>query len=144
MGFLDAKAAAGKTQARRKPVDSVSVAPVARHAREPLKRAYGAPTNPAALSASMRRGKPQADRAAVVVKVRDQATIRTKPPGFEIGLELREAVAQWPEDLRDLWEERSAILEYDAGLPRPIAERRAYQIVSDANEAALLMAEAGQ
>lgn len=144
MGFLDAKAAAARTQARRKPVDAGSAAFGARRIGEPSKRAYGAPTKPAALSASMRRGKPQADRAAaVVVKVRDQATIRTKPPGLEIGLELREAVAQWPEDLRDLWEERSAILEYDAGLPRPIAERRAYQIVRDANEAALLMAEAG-
>ena len=142
MGFLDAKAAA-RTKAHRKPVNPVSEASITPHAREPLKRAYWAPMSPA-VPPAMRSGEPQADRAAVVVKVRDQTTIVSKSPGFEIGLELREAVAQWPEDLRDLWDERAAILEYDAGLPRPIAERQAFQIVRGANEVDVLMAEAGQ
>jgi hypothetical protein len=39
------------------------------------------------------------------------------------------AVARWPKDLRDEWEERAAIIEYDAGEPRPVAERQAYEIV---------------
>ena len=39
---------------------------------------------------------------------------------------LHLAMRSWPEDLRDLWEERAAILEYDAHLPRIIAEQRAY------------------
>lgn len=30
---------------------------------------------------------------------------------------------------RDLFEERAAVLEYDAGLPRPEAERRAFAMV---------------
>ncbi len=143
MGLLDTKAA----RARRKPVDSFSGASPARHAGSPLNRAGGPPTNPAGLTASLKaRGKPQADRAAVVIaKVRDEATIRTPAPGNEIGFELQQqAIARWPEDLRDLWEERAAILEYDHGLPRLVAERRAYQIVRDANEAALLMTEAQQ
>lgn len=138
MGFLDAKAAAAKAQARRKPVDSVSGAGPARHAGGPLKRMGESPIG-------RERGKPQADRAAVVrVEVRDTATIRNKVPGAEIGFELRRTIAGWPEDLRDLWEERAAVLEYDHGLPRLVAERRAYLIVRDANEAAVLMAEGGQ
>jgi hypothetical protein len=80
----------------------------------------------------------------MVARVRDQTTIRTSPPGFEVGLEVRQAVAQWPEDLRDLWEERAAIIEYDGGEPRPVAERQAYEIVRTAHAAALLMAEAKQ
>lgn len=142
MGFLDAKAAA---KARRKPVDAFSAAPAARHTGEPLKRAAGAPRRVTGPLPSMGSGEPQANRASVVVHIRDRAQIWTTTPGAEIGLELPKAhVARWPENLRDDWEERSAILEYDEGLPRPIAERRAYQIIRDANEAALLMAEAEQ
>jgi len=93
----------------------------------------------------MRRGKPQADRGAVVqAKVRDRAQIWTRTPGSEIGLEVLGAVALWPQDLREAWGERAAIMEYDGGLPRPAAERRAYEIVRTAHEAALLMAKAKQ
>ena len=142
MGFLDAKAAAIKTQARRKPVEPSSPPSVARHTGEASKRAYGAPRR---FTGLLGRGEPQADRASVVVQIRDRAQIWTTTPGAEMGLELLKAhVARWPENLRDDWEERAAILEYDSGLLRPIAERRAYQIVRDANEAALLMAEAEQ
>lgn len=39
--------------------------------------------------------------------------------------ELQE-IASWPEDRRDAYEERAAILEYAAGFSRGEAERLAY------------------
>jgi hypothetical protein len=112
MGFLDAKAAAAKAQAHRKPVDSVSMGP----ARTLPAIRQIAPTGVPA-------GK--ADRAVV-------------------GFEVLEAVARWPEDLRNEWAERASIIEYDGGEPRLVAEQQAYEIVRTAHEAALLIAEAKQ
>jgi len=48
------------------------------------------------------------------------------------GEELRAIVESWfrppvPEDLREAFEERASILEYDAGLPRAVAEVEAYK-----------------
>lgn len=43
--------------------------------------------------------------------------------------ELQE-IASWPEDKRDAYEERAAILEYDAGFSRDEAEWLAYQDVT--------------
>jgi hypothetical protein len=34
-------------------------------------------------------------------------------------------ICDWPESLRDLFEERAAIMEFDGGLTREAAERRA-------------------
>jgi hypothetical protein len=50
------------------------------------------------------------------------------------GEELQAIVAAWfrppvPEHLRDEFEERAAILEHDAGMPRAIAEAEAYKQV---------------
>jgi hypothetical protein len=42
----------------------------------------------------------------------------------------RETVASWPEDKRDTWAERAAVLEYDAGLLRAEAERAAFEELS--------------
>lgn len=141
MGFLDAKAAAAKTQARRKPVDSFSAAP----STKPFNQKAFASGLPRGSGESKERGEPQADRAVVVqVKIRDRAIIRTIAPGFEIGVEILEAVARWPQDFRDEWEERAALLEYDAGETRPVAERRAYELVREAHEAALLMEGNGE
>jgi hypothetical protein len=39
---------------------------------------------------------------------------------------IHTAVAGWPDDLRDDFEERAAIIEYDGREPREVAERRAY------------------
>lgn len=39
--------------------------------------------------------------------------------------ELPVNIEDWPEDLRSAYEERAAILEFDAGLPRKAAERKA-------------------
>lgn len=37
------------------------------------------------------------------------------------------SVSLWPEDLRAQWEERAAIMEFDGGEPRIVAERQAYE-----------------
>ncbi|MCA9691085.1 MAG: hypothetical protein R3A51_14610 [Nannocystaceae bacterium] len=46
--------------------------------------------------------------------------------------ELADDPRRWPEALRDAWEERAAILEFDAGLPRARAEREARRMVLEA------------
>ena len=48
-------------------------------------------------------------------------------PQFPVPLDrdVAEAVAGLPPDQREAFEERAAILEYDAGFPRRMAERRA-------------------
>ena len=35
----------------------------------------------------------------------------------------------WPAEAREEFEERAAIMEYDGGLPRQEAERKAYRLV---------------
>ncbi len=40
--------------------------------------------------------------------------------------QVRTAVEQWPEDWRDAWAERAAIIEFDAGESRDKAEFTAY------------------
>lgn len=44
----------------------------------------------------------------------------------------REIVANWPEDLREVWAERAAVLEFDAHLSREDAEQRAFAAVNGA------------
>jgi len=39
---------------------------------------------------------------------------------------LSELVTTWPEDWQDQWKERAAILEYDGGMPRILAEEWAF------------------
>jgi hypothetical protein len=41
----------------------------------------------------------------------------------------RSLLAHLPEDLRDLYEERAALIEYDGGEKRASAERRAFECV---------------
>jgi hypothetical protein len=45
-----------------------------------------------------------------------------------------------PEDLRDLYEERAALIEYDGGEKRATAERRAFECVMHEAQAAFLPA----
>jgi hypothetical protein len=45
-----------------------------------------------------------------------------------------------PEDLREFYEERAALIEYDGGEKRATAERRAFECVMDQPEAARLPA----
>ena len=44
--------------------------------------------------------------------------------------EIEQALASLPEDERDFFEERAAIMAYDGGLSREEAERRALEIVA--------------
>jgi hypothetical protein len=41
----------------------------------------------------------------------------------------------WEDDLVDAYEERSAILEFGAGMPRDVAERQARELVDSIHEA---------
>lgn len=43
------------------------------------------------------------------------------PPPWTLPVDM----AAWPEEARDWYEERAGILEYDAALPRKLAEQRA-------------------
>jgi hypothetical protein len=44
----------------------------------------------------------------------------------------QEQLAGWPQEWRDLWEERASIMEYEGNLTRDDAERQALEIVRDA------------
>jgi hypothetical protein len=70
-----------------------------------------------------------------------QAMLPTKPGGLKVSGQsqdsetaetmlplsaIHDRVSSWPEDWRDAWAERAAIIEYDAGETREEAERRAY------------------
>lgn len=49
--------------------------------------------------------------------------------------DILELVAKWPEDLREEFEERAAIIEFDAKIIRPNAEGMAYrQILKEHRE----------
>ena len=54
--------------------------------------------------------------------------------------EWRAILAKFPEEVREAWEERAAIIEYDGREPRPTAERRAFEcIVEQFEEAASIL-----
>ena len=40
--------------------------------------------------------------------------------------QLMAIIETWPEDLRDHWEERAAIMQHDGRLERSVAERKAF------------------
>jgi len=42
------------------------------------------------------------------------------------GLGPRKVVARWPQEIRDLWNERASIMEYDGEMTREAAELAAY------------------
>ena len=55
-------------------------------------------------------------------------------PPINVALQLPEAtlpldLARWPTTWREMYEERAAIIEYDGGLPRSVAEEKAERIV---------------
>jgi hypothetical protein len=49
--------------------------------------------------------------------------------GRPLSRNWRSLLAHLPEDLRDLYEERAALIEYDGGEKRASAERRAFECV---------------
>ena len=79
--------------------------------------------------------------AALKDQTRDYTQARKTwgPVGVELAWRIE--VERWPGNMRDAWEERSAIIEYDGGLPRPEAERRAYEIIRTASDAEQMMRE---
>jgi DNA primase len=50
--------------------------------------------------------------------------------GWSAAVDGSEAL-QMPEGLRDAWEERAAIMEWDGGLARPVAEQTAWRCLTD-------------
>jgi hypothetical protein len=48
-------------------------------------------------------------------------------------------IEELPEDLRELFEERAALIEYDGGEKRKTAERRAFECIMGQSEAAAAM-----
>ncbi len=53
----------------------------------------------------------------------------------------RRLLDRLPQDLRDLYEERAALIEYDGGEKRKTAERRAFECLLRQGEAAAFLAE---
>jgi hypothetical protein len=53
----------------------------------------------------------------------------SKPSSPLTSLNWRAELANWPPDWREVWEERAAIMEYDANLPRHEAEKLAFEDV---------------
>ena len=54
----------------------------------------------------------------------------------------RAVLARFPEEIREAWEERAAIIEYDGREPRPTAERRAFEcVVGQFEEATIILSE---
>lgn len=73
---------------------------------------------------TVRLAPPAPDSLGLTVSERSHA-----PETDETALPLaviHARVASWPADLRDAWEERSAIMEYMGGEMREMAERRAW------------------
>ncbi len=52
------------------------------------------------------------------------------PPGDPV---MVMAMAGWPDELLEAWEERASIMEYDGGLPRDAAERAAFEAKTRGN-----------
>jgi hypothetical protein len=46
-------------------------------------------------------------------------------------LTWQEQIAKWPEEWRDRWDERAAIMEFEGDLPREEAERLAFELQRD-------------
>ncbi len=53
-----------------------------------------------------------------------QTDVRTIIPS-----DWRAVLTAFPENIREAWEERAAIIEYDGREPRPTAERRAFECI---------------
>jgi hypothetical protein len=52
-------------------------------------------------------------------------------PTLGLPAEWRTILERCPDNVRERWEERAAIIEFDGDEPRPTAERRAFQCIVD-------------
>jgi hypothetical protein len=67
----------------------------------------------------------------------EKSTLLTHPLKQSLGLprvtvNWQEQLAGWPQEWRDLWDERASIMEYEGDLARDDAERQAFELLQDA------------
>ena len=65
-----------------------------------------------------------------VFRTTGQETRDIKPGPASAGGAWRRTLEGWPEDLKESWEERAAIMEYEGGLSRKSAEESAFRAVA--------------
>jgi hypothetical protein len=85
---------------------------------------------PKALSTATLYGAPIGHRAEESVILRQP--LKQSPEPLPATRNWQEQLAAWPEEWRDLWEERASIMEYDGNLARDDAERQAFELLRDA------------
>jgi hypothetical protein len=85
---------------------------------------------PNALSTATICGAPIEHGAAKSAMLTQPLTQRFRLP--PVRLHWQEQLTGWPQEWRDLWEERASIIEYEGNLARDDAERHAFEIVRDA------------
>jgi hypothetical protein len=78
--------------------------------------------------------------------VRRLSIARSQSETTTIPRDWRKLLDAMPDQVREAWEERAAIIEYDGCEPRPTAERRAFECMLDQFEEAraVLAAAAGE
>jgi hypothetical protein len=67
---------------------------------------------------------------------REKPAIVTQPLKQSVGpppvtLNWQEELVGWPQEWRELWDERAAIMEYGGDLARDDAERHAFELLQD-------------
>jgi DNA primase len=83
-----------------------------------------------ALGPQARRWRPLWDDPAATLE--DRADLRTwVREGLGMDPKWWRELARWPEDHRELWAERAAIMEVEGGLSRDESERHAFELVRD-------------
>jgi hypothetical protein len=83
-----------------------------------------------ALGPQARRWRPLWDDPAATLE--DRADLRTwVREGLGMDPKWWRELARWPEDHRELWAERAAIMEVEGGLSRDELERHAFELVRD-------------
>jgi hypothetical protein len=82
---------------------------------------------PKALSTATIYGAPIGHRAEESVILRQP--LKPSPEPTPVKVNWQEQLAGWPQEWRDLWGERAAIMEVEGGLSRDEAERHAFELV---------------
>jgi hypothetical protein len=84
---------------------------------------------PKALSTATIYGSPIVHRAEESVILRQPLKQNFERP--PVRLNWRHQLDGWPQEWRDLWDERAAIMEYEGDLARGEAERHAFELLRD-------------
>jgi hypothetical protein len=85
---------------------------------------------PKALSTATIYRAPMGHRAEESVILRQPLKQSLGP--LPATLSWQEQLAAWPQEWRDLWEERASIMEFEGNLARDDAERQAFELLRDA------------